>query len=197
MKTGLVLGLVVAVLGAPVLPAQDPPRPAPAVADVHFVTGMIPHHAQAVKMAGWAPTHGASAALHRFAERIVVAQRDEIAMMRTWLGTQGVPVPAADATHMMMERDGMSHAMLMPGMLSDEEMAQLDRARGTEFDRLFLQFMIRHHQGAITMVEELFASHGAAQDEFVFRLASDVYADQTTEIEFLQILLDDLPAPGE
>lgn len=196
MKRGSVLGLVAAILGAPALLAQAP-RPEPAAPDVHFVTGMIPHHAQAVTMAGWAPTHGASAALRRFAERIVVAQRDEIAMMRTWLGTQGVPVPAADATHMMMERDGMSHAMLMPGMLSDEEMAQLDAARDTAFDRLFLRFMIRHHQGAITMVEELFASHGAAQDEFVFRLASDVFADQTTEIEFLQILLDDLPAPGE
>lgn len=196
MKAGLVLGLVAAILAAPVLPAQAP-RPEPAAADVHFVTGMIPHHAQAVKMAGWAPTHGASAALQRFAERIVVAQKDEIAMMRTWLRQQGMPVPAADATHMMMERNGTSHAMLMPGMLSDEEMARLDRARGTEFDRLFLQFMIRHHQGAITMVDELFASHGAGQDEFVFRLASDVYADQTTEIEFLQILLDDLPAPGE
>jgi len=196
MKRGSVLGLVAVVLGSPALPAQAP-RAQPAAPDVHFVTGMIPHHAQAVTMAGWAPTHGASAALQRFAERIVVAQRDEIAMMRTWLGAQGVPVPAADATHMMMERDGMSHPMLMPGMLSDEEMARLDRARGTEFDRLFLQFMIRHHQGAITMVDELFASHGAAQDEFVFRLASDVFADQTTEIEFLQILLDDLPAPGE
>ncbi len=197
MKAGLVLGLVAAVVVVPGLPAQASQPPGPAAPDVHFVTGMIPHHAQAVTMAGWAPTHGASAALQRFAERIVVAQRDEIAMMRTWLGAQGMPVPAADATHMMMERDGMSHPMLMPGMLSDEEMAQLDRARGTEFDRLFLRFMIRHHQGAITMVEELFASHGAAQDEFVFRLASDVFADQTTEIEFLQLLLDDLPAPGK
>ncbi len=196
MKRGSVLGLVAVVLGSPALPAQAP-GPEPAAPDVHFVAGMIPHHAQAVKMAGWAPTHGASAALQRFAERIVVAQRDEIAMMRTWLGTQGVPVPAADATHMMMQRDGMSHPMLMPGMLSDEEMAQLDAARDAAFDRLFLRFMIRHHQGAITMVDELFASHGAAQDEFVFRLASDVYADQTTEIEFLQILLDDLPAPGK
>jgi uncharacterized protein (DUF305 family) len=81
-------------------------------------------------------------------------------------------------------------------MLSDEEMAALDAARGTEFDRLFLGFMIRHHEGAVTMVDELFASHGAAQDEFVFRFASDVFADQTTEIDFLQGMLDALPPPS-
>jgi uncharacterized protein (DUF305 family) len=85
--------------------------------------------------------------------------------------------------------------MLMPGMLSDEEMAALDAARGVAFDRMFLRFMIRHHEGAVTMVDELFASHGAAQDEFVFRFASDVFADQTTEIEFLQLLLDELEQP--
>jgi uncharacterized protein (DUF305 family) len=147
-------------------------------------------------MAGWAATHGASAPLQRFAERIAVAQRDEIAMMRAWLRQQGQPVPDTNATHMMMQHDGMSHAMLMPGMLTDAELAALDAARGVEFDRLFLGFMIRHHEGAVTMVDELFASHGAAQDEFVFRFASDVFADQTTEIEFLQGMLDALPPPS-
>lgn len=180
--------VVLAFLMAPMLAAQ-----APASADVQFITGMIPHHAQAVKMAGWVPTHGASPALQRFAERIAVAQRDEIAMMRTWLRRQGQPVPDSTATHMMMAHDGGAHAMLMPGMLSDEELATLDAARGRAFDRLFLQFMIRHHAGAVSMVNDLFASHGAAQDEFVFRFASDVFADQTTEIEFLQALLDELP----
>lgn len=183
-------------LAAPALAAQAPTTAGPTAPDVKFITGMIPHHAQAVKMAGWAATRGASAPLQRFAERIAVAQRDEIAMMRAWLRQQGQPVPDTNATHMMMQHDGMSHAMLMPGMLSDEELAALDAARGKAFDRMFLRFMIRHHEGAVTMVDELFASHGAAQDEFVFRFASDVFADQTTEIEFLQGMLDALPPPS-
>ncbi len=182
--------LLLPLLMAPALAAQ-----APAAPDVYFITGMIPHHAQAVTMAGWVPTHGASPALQRFAERIAVAQRDEIAMMRTWLRAQGAPVPDSHATQMMTQHDGMSHAMLMPGMLTEAELTALDGARGVAFDRLFLTFMIRHHHGAVTMVNALFATHGAAQDEFVFRFASDVYADQTTEIEFLQILLDDLDQP--
>lgn len=192
MHTGTFATLALILVGGPALVAQ-----APAAPDLHFIAGMIPHHAQAVKMAAWVPTRGESPALQRFAERIGVAQTDEIAMMRNWLREQGAPVPAADATHMVMEHDGMSHAMLMPGMLTDSELARLEAARGTAFDRLFLEFMIRHHQGAITMVNELFASHGAAQNEFVFRFASDVFADQTTEIEFLTLLLDDLPPPGE
>jgi uncharacterized protein (DUF305 family) len=92
-----------------------------------------------------------------------------------------------------MMMDGVAHHMLMPGMLTDDELAQLDRARGPEFDRLFLTHMIRHHQGALTMVDRLFASAGAAQDETVFRFASDVYADQTTEIDRMLTMLDTLP----
>jgi len=93
--------------------------------------------------------------------------------------------------------NGMEHDMLMPGMLNDEELARLDKARGSEFDRLFLNAMIRHHQGAITMVDELFATAGAGQDETVFRFASDVYADQTTEIERMQKMLATIPgSPG-
>jgi uncharacterized protein (DUF305 family) len=191
MKAPLSLALLLTLSVTPILAAQAPIS----AADVKFITGMIPHHAQAVKMARWAPTHGASPALQRFAERIAVAQRDEIAMMRTWLRENKFPVPDTNATHVMMQHDGASHAMLMAGMLTDDEMAQLDAARGLEFDRLFLRFMIRHHEGAVTMVDELFASHGAGQDEFVFRFASDVFADQTTEIEFLQGMLDALPPP--
>jgi len=163
-------------------------------ADVHFMAGMIPHHAQAVKMAGWAKTNGARSDIQILAERIAVAQRDEIAMLQTWLRDRNQPVPDANATHHRMDMNGMEHDMLMPGMLSEEEMAQLERARGSEFDRLFLTFMIRHHEGAITMVDQLFASYGAAQDEDVFRFASDVYADQTTEIDFMQKMLDELIA---
>src|SRR5215475_10632412 len=115
-------------------------------ADVHFMSGMIPHHAQAVLIAGWAPSHGARPDLRVFCERIVVAQRDEIALMQTWLRDRALPVPDAKATHMKMMMDGMEHDMLMPGMLNDEELAALDKSRGPEFDRLFLQAMIRHHQ---------------------------------------------------
>jgi uncharacterized protein (DUF305 family) len=165
-------------------------------ADVRFMSGMIPHHAQAVLIAGWAPTHGASPALRVLCERIVVAQRDEIEMMRLWLRDRNEMVPDANATHLRMTMDGVEHDMLMPGMLNAEELAQLDAARGTEFDRLFLTFMIRHHEGAVAMVDELFASYGAAQDEIVFRLASDIYADQTTEIDRMEKMLAALPGDG-
>jgi uncharacterized protein (DUF305 family) len=158
-------------------------------ADVEFMTGMIHHHAQAVAMARWAPTHGASTSLQVLAERIVVGQQDEIALMQSWLRDRGRPVPEATPGPMRMRMGGMEHEMLMPGMLSPEQMAQLDKARGAEFDRLFLTFMIQHHEGAITMVDKLFGSQGAGQDEVVFRFASDVYADQTTEIERMEKML--------
>ena len=152
-------------------------------ADVDFMSGMIPHHAQAVLIAGWAASHGAREDVRILAERIVVGQRDEIQLMRTWLADRGLPVPPADAKHHKHVVNGVEHEMLMPGMLTDEELAQLDKARGPEFDRLFLTFMIRHHEGALAMVETLFKSYGAAQDEVVFRFASDVEADQNIEID--------------
>src|SRR5262245_23364407 len=151
-------------------------------ADVEFMSGMIPHHAQAVIMAGWAPTHGARQDVAVLCERIVVGQRDEIATMQEWLRDRGQRVPDATSKRHKMTMNGMTHDMLMPGMLTDEEMAALDRARGPEFDRLFLLGMIKHHQGAIDMVDTLFKAFGAAQDEVVFKFASDVYADQSTEI---------------
>jgi uncharacterized protein (DUF305 family) len=158
-------------------------------ADVEFMSGMIPHHAQAVIMAGWAPSHGARQDVAILCERIVVGQRDEIATMQTWLGDRGQAVPDATSTRHKMTMNGMTHEMLMPGMLSDEEMVELDRARGPEFDRLFLTGMIKHHQGAIDMVDKLFKSYGAAQDETVFKFASDVYADQSTEIDRMHEML--------
>jgi uncharacterized protein (DUF305 family) len=162
-------------------------------ADVDFMAGMIPHHAQAVVMAGWAPSHGARADVAILCERIVVAQRDEIAMMQTWLHDRGQFVPDATSTRHRMKMNGVEHDMLMPGMLTDEEMAALDRARGPEFDRLFLIGMIKHHQGAIDMVDVLFKAYGAAQDETVFRFASDVYADQSTEIDRMNKMLEEGP----
>jgi len=158
-------------------------------ADVEFMAGMIPHHAQAVIMAGWAPTHSARQDVAILCERIVVAQRDEIAMMQTWLGDRSQEVPDATSTRHKMTMNGMTHEMLMPGMLTDEEMAALDRARGPEFDRLFLVGMIKHHQGAIDMVDKLFKAYGAAQDETVYKFASDVYADQSIEIDKMQEML--------
>ena len=161
-------------------------------ADVDFMAGMIPHHAQAVIMAGWAPTHGARHDVAVLCERIVVAQRDEIHMMQGWLRDRGLPVPDEHSTRMHMKMaGGMEHDMLMPGMLSDEEMAALDKARGPEFDRLFLEGMIRHHQAAIDMVNELNKAYGAAQDEIVFKFSNDVYADQNIEIDRMKQMLEE------
>jgi uncharacterized protein (DUF305 family) len=157
-------------------------------ADVDFMTGMIGHHAQAVVMAGWAPTHGARLDVRLLCERIAVAQTDEIVSMQRWLRERKQPVPDAHDIHGHMMA-GMDMPMLMPGMLTDEQLAELDHARGPEFDRLFLTYMIKHHQGAITMVETLLGSDGAAQDDIIYRFASDVTADQTTEIERMQKML--------
>ena len=159
-------------------------------ADIDFMTGMIPHHAQAVIMAGWAASHGARSDIAILCERIVVGQVDEIRSMQQWLSDRGLPVPDGTSTRMKHRIDGIEHEMLMPGMLTDEEMAELDKARGSEFDRLFLLGMIKHHQGAIDMVDDLFKSYGAAQDDTIYRFASDVYADQSIEIEVMQKMLE-------
>jgi uncharacterized protein (DUF305 family) len=187
---------LVAVQQAP--PVPDPParpdlvRQPYSTADVEFMAGMIPHHAQAVLIAGWAQSHGARPDIAVLCERMVVGQRDEIAFMRNWLRDRGQFVPAADSTHHRMKMNGVEHDMLMPGMLSPEELAQLDKARGTEWDRLFLTFMMKHHEGAMKMVDDLFASHGALQDDDVYTLASDIHADQSIEIERMQKLLESL-----
>ena len=161
-------------------------------ADVDFMTGMIAHHAQAVIMGGWAPTHGARHDVAVLCERIVVGQRDEIHLMQTWLRDRWLPVPDEHSTRMHMKMpNGMEHDMLMPGMLNDEEMAALDKARGPEFDRLFLEGMIKHHQGAIDMVDVLMKAYGAAQDDTVFKFANDVWADQNVEITRMKQMLEE------
>src|SRR5881394_734238 len=182
---------------APAPAAAPAPRRAPppaTAADIHFFSGMIRHHAQAVLMAGWAPSHDAGESLRALCERIVVGQRDEIALASRWLRARNEPVPETDAAHDMMPNmanmanmASMDH-MLMPGMLTADQLGQLDRARGPEFDRLFLTFMIQHHQGAITMVNELFAA-GGGEEEVAYKLASDIFADQTTEIDRMQKML--------
>jgi uncharacterized protein (DUF305 family) len=162
-------------------------------ADARFMTGMISHHAQAIVMAGWAPSHGASPSVQTLCARIINAQQDEIVTMQHWLAARGLPVPEAKPGPMKMSMNGMEHDMLMPGMLTDEQMHQLDQARGEEFDRLFLTFMIQHHKGAVSMVQDLFGSYGAAQDETVFKFASDVNVDQSTEIARMEKMLAGLP----
>ncbi len=173
--------------------AADSGRPQYAAADVHFMQGMIHHHAQAVTMARWAPTHGARPDVLRLCERIDVAQRDEIVTMQRWLRERHEMAPEADfatGTATMGDMAGMNGGR-MPGMLSPEQMAQLNAARGPEFDRLFLTFMIQHHQGALQMVQALFDSPGAGQDEDIFKFASDVGADQTSEIDRMHNMLGD------
>jgi len=175
-------------------PAQAYPGRYPYTeADVQFVTGMISHHAQAIVMAGWAPTHDAGRSIRVLCERIINAQTDEITLMQDWLRDRNQPVPEAKPMPVKMRMQGVEHGVLMPGMLTDEQMDRLDQARGAEFDRLFLTFMIQHHRGAVTMVDQLPSSPGAGQDEAVYKFASDIYADQTTEIERMMKMLLTLP----
>lgn len=162
-------------------------------ADVEFMAGMIHHHAQALVMARMIPTHTSNGPLQVLGGRIIVGQNDEIAIMQNWLEDNGQPVPQPDTisagAHAMHAGDPMHH---MPGMLTAEQMAELDAARDEEFDRLFLTYMIQHHRGAITMVDDLFDTFGAAQNDLVFKIASDIGADQTSEIDRMQSMLRDM-----
>ena len=188
-------GLPIGAMGADAAIARaraDSVRLPYTAADIHFMSGMISHHAQAIKMAKWSATHGASPAVIRLSERIGTSQADEIEFMQSWLRDRRQPVPEPDPAGMKMAMGGTEHVMLMPGMLTPEQMAQLDAARGKEFDRLFLTFMIQHHQGAITMVRELFSAHGAGQDESVFQFANDVEIDQESEIARMRQMLLEL-----
>jgi uncharacterized protein (DUF305 family) len=198
-------------------PASDPVARARAdsarlpytAADVHFMSAMIGHHAQAITMSRLAPERAGSASVRTLAERIINAQQDEIAIMQQWLRDRRRPVPAvgpdgrvaASAADEHAEHAGHAasgHAA-MPGMLTADELRRLAAARGAEFDGLFLTFMIRHHRGATTMVRDLFGTQGAGQDQTVFKFATDVNVDQSTEIARMQrmlaALLFDAPAP--
>ena len=176
-------------------------------ADARFMTGMIGHHAQAIEMARLAPTNGASPAVRTLAARIINAQRDEIATMQQWLRDREQPVPEPDVSDAPAPAAPMNHDAhaghgttrempdahadhaAMPGMLTPAQLQALRAARGEEFDRRFLTLMIQHHRGAVSMVETLFATDGAAQNETVFKLASDVNVDQITEIARMQDML--------
>ncbi len=179
-------------------------------ADIDFMSGMIHHHAQAIAMSRWAPSHGASPGVQRLTARIINAQTDEIATMQNWLrdrnqdpmtvdtlGNVTMGAGGAHAGHDMSAMGNMPGMAMpamgasMPGMLSAAQMKELDAARGPEFDHLFLVYMMQHHRGAVSMVRALFANQGAGQDETVFKFASDVEVDQSTEIQrMLSMLLE-------
>lgn len=164
--------------------------------DVKFMTGMIGHHAQALIMSRMAPTHGENPQVQILASRIINAQNDEIKMMQEWLRRRNQPVPEVhiDGLTLMVHGAGdHSGHVDMPGMLTAEQMEELNAARGAEFDRLFLTYMIQHHSGAVSMVDELFNTPGAGQDEDSFRLASDINVDQITEIARMKRMLESLP----
>ena len=196
--------LIVVALGSGCAGAGASPEPAPAPAatparqpnpaDLRFINGMIHHHSQALVMAELARTRAGAEAVRTLSERIHVSQTDEIRLMQLWLSDNGQPVPQVHVmgTTVMIHGPGHEHTMMMPGMLTQAELDQLERSRGAEFDRLFLRLMIRHHEGALQMVEELLASPGAANDDVIYRMASDTFADQGIEIDRMRRLLDAL-----
>jgi uncharacterized protein (DUF305 family) len=153
--------------------------------DVRFMQGMIGHHAQAIEMTELLRTRSQRDDMRLLARRIEISQADEIGLMRGWLQRRGQEVPSEHAHH-------MPGATLMPGMLSPEEMDRLAAATGDQFDRLFLEGMIKHHDGALIMVSDLFASAGAGQEPEIFAFASDVDADQRIEIDRMSAMLSEL-----
>ena len=165
--------------------AVDLSRVQHTAADIKFMQGMISHHAQALEMAALLPSRSTRENMRLLALRIEVSQADEIKMMQEWLKARGADVPDAHAHH-------GPGATRMPGMLTPDEMSRLAAAKGTEFDRLFLEFMIKHHEGALFMVKELLSTPGAGQEAEVFAFASDVDADQRMEIERMGVLLKEL-----
>jgi len=166
------------------------PRPPHTAADVAFMQGMIPHHQQALEMTALVADRTQNRDVRLVALRIALSQQDEINLMKSWLRQRNEPVPG-EGEHGAHVGHG-----LMPGMLTAEELATLAAARGAEFDRHFLIFMIKHHEGAVRMVTELFASPGGGQQTEVFQFASDVEVDQQMEIGRMRQLLD-LPPRGQ
>jgi uncharacterized protein (DUF305 family) len=174
---------------------QDSARQRFTPADVSFMRAMIGHHAQALAMANLAATNAADPSIRTLAARIHNAQRDEIDLMQTWLQRRGQAVPALHTEGwrvMVHDAHDAGHAAhgAMPGMLTEQQLEALAAARGRAFDQLFLRSMIEHHEGAVSMVDVLFATDGAAQDETVFKFASDVQVDQRTEVARMRLMLE-------
>lgn len=161
-------------------------------ADVQFMQGMIVHHAQAVEMTALIETHTENRDVRSLGARISHSQAEEIRFMKRWLVARGQPVssPESEAHHEHMSHGSMG---MMPGMLSPEQMESLRKAKGEEFDRLFLTGMIQHHGGALTMVKELFDTAGAGQDAEIFNFATDVDSGQRAEIRIMQAMLEKKP----
>ena len=184
--------------GAPGKPTRNLPAttkgklPPVSAADVQFMQGMIMHHAQAVEMTALMDSHTENKELRSLGARISRSQSDEIKFMKRWLVSRG---QSTDMPHQHMSHGNMSHeAMaLMPGMLTSEQMEALRRARGEEFDRLFLKGMIQHHGGALTMVKDLFDTAGAGQDAELFNFTTDVDSGQRAEIRIMQSMLEKKP----
>ena len=173
---------------------QDSARSNYTKADVRFMRMMISHHAQALVMSDLASTNDASRSVQTLAARIINAQKDEIATMQRWLRRRDEPVPTVERDGLALRVGGMTvHGMDMVGVLTQAQIDELAAARGTEFDRLFLTYMIEHHAGAVSMVDTLFETDGAAQDDAAFKLASDINVDQKTEIERMRQMLRALP----
>jgi len=170
----------------PTTRATLPPR---SRADVEFMQGMIMHHSQAVEMTALISSHTENKELRSLGARISSSQSDEIKFMRRWLAARGEPVSMAAAEMSTMD---MSHQRmaLMPGMLTPEQMDALRKAKGAEFDRLFLTGMIQHHDGALTMVKDLFDTAGAGQDAELFNVATDADNSQRAEIRIMQNMLE-------
>lgn len=193
----LSFGLAAAPTSALAQAAQKPAQQAPEYpgrypftrADIDFVTGMISHHAQAIVMSELAPTRTTTRAMRVLTARVINAQTDEIVLMQQWLKDRKLPVPEAKPMPTKMMMDGVEHEMMMPGMLTDAQMKQLEESSGVDFDRNFLTFMIQHHEGAITMVNQVLGAPASAQDEQIYKFASDIYADQTAEIDRMQQML--------
>jgi uncharacterized protein (DUF305 family) len=182
--------------------AQKPPSYT--AADVRFMQGMIGHHAQALAMTALIPARSSRQDIRLLGQRITVSQKDEIAMMQQWLRDRHQQVPARDAqpggqpmAGNSMNMPGMAMSdTLMPGMLTSEQLAELAKTTGDEFDKLFLADMIRHHEGALVMVKSLLGTTGSGQEAEVFRFASEVDTDQRAEIARMNALLDTLGASG-
>jgi len=161
-------------------------------ADVEFMQGMIMHHAQAVEMTALIDSHTDNKDLHLLGARISHSQSDEIKFMQRWLAVHGHPVSMPSQKMSGMNHANMSHDSmhLMPGMLTREQMEALRKARGADFDRLFLTGMIQHHGGALTMVKDLFDTAGAGQDAELFNFATDVDTGQRAEIKIMHEMLE-------
>jgi uncharacterized protein (DUF305 family) len=175
-------------------PSTRPTLPQSSPADVQFMQGMIMHHAQAVEMTALMESHTENKELRSLGSRISRSQADEIKFMKRWLMTEGEPVSAPmSSMHEMPGMDMSRHQMLMPGMLTAKQMNALRKAKGKEFDRLFLTGMIQHHNGALIMVKNLFDTAGAGQDAELFNFVTDVDSGQRAEIRIMQTMLGEKP----